>query len=72
MQLAVNPRTVDLSRAEHIQQSPLPSQLKEPMTRPEHIPTIKEANPKLGDQMLNIAAERLAKIAEQLLSGERR
>jgi len=62
---AVRPDFVDVVRAARITASPLPSHLK--AASPEEIAHIAEANPEFGERLLNIAAERIAKVAMEML-----
>ncbi len=63
--MAFRPEWVDLPRAQRIQESPLPSQLK--ACRPEHLAHIANANAALGERMLQIGAANLAAKARELL-----
>jgi len=58
---------VDVSRAKDIKTNPLPSQLK--TCKDDVLAYIAKANPELGNRHLNIAAERLAKLADEMLKG---
>jgi creatinine amidohydrolase/Fe(II)-dependent formamide hydrolase-like protein len=63
--MAMHPEWVDLPRARRIRESPLPSQLKnQPQARLDCIAT---ANAEFGNRLYNLAAERLAKIAREML-----
>ncbi|MBI3946324.1 MAG: creatininase family protein [Armatimonadetes bacterium] len=64
--MAFRPDWVDVARAARIAQSPIPSQLKR--TSPEKIAHISAANPALGNRMINLAAQRLAAKARELLA----
>jgi creatinine amidohydrolase len=63
--MALNEHWVDLSRVDRIQDSPLSHQLKN--QSPERIEAIKTANAAVGNRFLNLAAERMAKLAADLL-----
>ncbi len=63
---AVRPDFVDVARAARIMDSPLPSILKAHAS-PEEIAHIADANPEFGERLLNIAAERIAKAAMEML-----
>jgi creatinine amidohydrolase/Fe(II)-dependent formamide hydrolase-like protein len=63
--MALNPKWVDLPRARRIPTHRLPSQLKKQPQ--ERIDYIGAANPELGNRMLNLAAERAAKLAQEML-----
>lgn len=65
MALAIRQDWVDLPRAARIKSSPLPSQLK-PQSD-EAIAYIAKANPELGNFLINTAAERIARLAEEML-----
>jgi hypothetical protein len=56
---------VDLERAQRIEASPLPSQLKGQPA--EKIARIAAANSDFGNRMLNLAAEQMAKLAQEML-----
>jgi hypothetical protein len=64
--MALNEHWVDLSRVDRIQDSPLSHQLKN--QSPERIAAIETANAALGNQFLDLAAERMAKLAADLLT----
>ena len=63
--MALNEHWVDLARVDRIRESPLSHQLKN--QSPERIEAIKGANAAFGNQFLNLAAERMAKLAADLL-----
>jgi creatinine amidohydrolase/Fe(II)-dependent formamide hydrolase-like protein len=63
--MAVRSDWVDVKRAARIKESPLPSQLKN--GAPEIIAHIAKANAELGNRLLNTAADRLAKLAREML-----
>ncbi len=63
---AVRSDFVDVARAARIMDSPLPSHLKVHAS-PEEIAHIVDANPEFGNRLLNIAAERIAKVAMEML-----
>lgn len=63
--MAVRPDWVDLARAQRINENPLPSQLKG--SPAEKLTHIANANLEFGNQMLNIAAERMAQLAQEML-----
>jgi creatinine amidohydrolase/Fe(II)-dependent formamide hydrolase-like protein len=64
--MAIRPDWVDLPRARRIKESPLPSQLKDqPQEKLDFIAT---ANAELGNRAINLAAERAAKLAREMLS----
>ncbi len=66
--MGFRPEWVDVSRAPDIGTSPLPSQLKNAAIRtPEIIAHIANANPELGNRLLDTAAGFLAKTAEEML-----
>jgi creatinine amidohydrolase/Fe(II)-dependent formamide hydrolase-like protein len=65
--MAVRRDWVQVERAPRIKTSPLPSQLKP--GAPDIIAHIARANPDLGNRLLDIAAERTAKIAREMLVG---
>jgi creatinine amidohydrolase/Fe(II)-dependent formamide hydrolase-like protein len=66
--MALHPEWVDLPRAKRIKNHALPSQLKkQPQERMDHIAT---ANAELGNRILNLAAERAAKLAQEMLKLE--
>ena len=67
--MALNEHWVDLSRVDRIQDSPLSHQLKD--QTPERIEAIKTATATLGNRFLDLAAERMAKLAADLLIGSR-
>jgi len=62
---AMRPDWVDLERASRIKSSLLHSQLQN--ADPERLEYIRKADPKLGERFINTAAERIAKIAKQML-----
>ena len=63
--MALRPDWVDLERVQRIEESPLPSQLKgQPV---EKLARIAAANPEFGNRMLDLAAERMAKLAQEML-----
>ncbi|MBM4091267.1 MAG: creatininase family protein [Planctomycetes bacterium] len=62
---ALNEQWVDLSRVDRIQESPISHQLKD--LSPEKIQAIKLANVEFGNRYLDLAAERAAKLASDLL-----
>jgi len=62
--MAIHEHWVDLGRVDRIKGSPLSHQLKD--QPPERIEAIKKANAAFGNQFLNLAAERLAKLAADL------
>jgi creatinine amidohydrolase/Fe(II)-dependent formamide hydrolase-like protein len=65
---AFRPNWVEVDRAARIKYSPYPSSLKKHATEDsERIAYIAKANPAFGERFLNIAAERLAKIAKEML-----
>ncbi len=66
--MALNEHWVDLSRVDRIPDSPLSHQLKN--QSPERLEAVKTANPVLGNRFLNLAAERMAKLAADLLRNE--
>jgi hypothetical protein len=66
MVMAVRPDWVDLSRSQRINESYLPSQLKG--STDEKLAHITAANVEFGNRMLDIAAERMAKLAQEMLS----
>jgi len=63
--MAFRPDWVKTERAARIKESPLPSQLKK--LADEKIARIADANPEYGEPMLRTAAERLAKVGQDLL-----
>jgi hypothetical protein len=63
--MALHEHWVDLSRVDRIQESPISHQLKN--QPPEKIQAIKSANAALGSRFLNLAAERMVKLAASLL-----
>lgn len=63
--MALHPEWVDLPRAKRIHDHSLPSQLKD--QAPERIDHIATANAALGNRELDLAAERAAKLARELL-----
>lgn len=64
--VAMRPDCVDLPRAQRIEENPLDSQLKkQPKAR---IDCIAKANAELGNRILNEAAKRAAKLAQEMLS----
>jgi len=66
--MALHPEWVDLPRAKRIKEHALPSQLKnQSQERIDHIAT---ANAELGNRILNLAAERTAKLAQEMLKPE--
>lgn len=66
--MALHPEWVDLPRAKRIKDHALPSQLKkQSQERMDHIAT---ANAELGNRVLNLAAERAAKLAQDMLKPE--
>jgi hypothetical protein len=65
--MAVRRDWVQVERAQRVKTSPLPSQLKP--GAPEIIAHIVKANPDLGNRLLDIAAQRTAKIAKEMLDG---
>jgi creatinine amidohydrolase/Fe(II)-dependent formamide hydrolase-like protein len=62
---ALHEHWVDLSRVERIKDSPISHQLKNQSS--ERLAAIRTANAELGNWFLNLAAERLAELAVQLL-----
>ncbi len=66
MVMATRRDWVDLSRVPFIKDSPIPQQLQK--ASPEVIAHTAQANVELGERMLNRAAERMAGIAQELLS----
>jgi creatinine amidohydrolase/Fe(II)-dependent formamide hydrolase-like protein len=62
---ALNEQWVDLSRVDRIKESPISHQLKD--LSPEKIQAIKLANVQFGNRYLDLAAERAAKLASDLL-----
>ena len=65
MIMAVRADWVDVDRAQRINENPLPSQLKGQSA--EKLARIVSANAELGNRMLNIAAERMAMLAREML-----
>ena len=66
--MALHPEWVDLPRAKRIKDYERPSQLKkQSQERIDHIAT---ANAELGNRILNLAAERAAKLAQDMLKPE--
>lgn len=65
MLVAFRPNWVEVERAARIEKSPLPSQLKK--CRPERIAHILNADPAFGERLINIAAERIAELAMEML-----
>jgi len=64
--MALRPDWVDLPRARRIRENKLPSQLKnQPQERLDYIAA--HANAELGNRALNLAAERAAKLARDML-----
>jgi creatinine amidohydrolase/Fe(II)-dependent formamide hydrolase-like protein len=63
--MALHENWVDLSRVDRIKDSPISHQLKD--QTPERIQAIKTANAALGNRFLNLAGERMAKLAADLL-----
>ena len=68
--MAVRKEWVDVERAARIKSNPLPSQLKP--NSPEAIAHIVKANPELGNRLIDAAAERVAKLADEMLQQERK
>jgi hypothetical protein len=65
MNMACHADWVDLPRAKRINESPIASQLKgQPQTM---LDKIADANVEFGNRMLNVASERIAKIAKDML-----
>ncbi len=64
--MAMHPEWVDLPRAKRIRSSPLPSQLKKQTQ--ERLDCIATANAEFGNRLYNLAAERLAKLAQEMLA----
>ncbi len=62
--MAIHEHWVDLSRVDRIKDSPLSHQLKGQSG--ERIEAIKKANAAFGNRFLNLAADRLAKMAADL------
>lgn len=58
MNMALGPERVDLSRVQHIDASPIPSQLKGRV--PAHLKAIEESSVAFGEELMNTAARRLA------------
>ncbi len=67
--MAMHPDWVDLPRARRIRESELPSQLKKQTQ--ERLDCIATANAEFGNRLLNLAAERVAKLAEDMLQKRR-
>ncbi len=63
--MAFRPNWVDLSRAQHINENPLHSQLKGQSA--EKLARIASENPEFGNRLLDIAAEQMAKLAREML-----
>ena len=63
--MAFRPDWVDLSRAQRINENPLPSQLKGQSA--EKLARIASADPEFGNRLLDIAAKRMAKLAREML-----
>jgi creatinine amidohydrolase len=63
--MAINERWTDLSRVDAIKDSPLSHQLKNQSS--ERLQAIKTANAAFGREMLDLAAQHLGKIAQELL-----
>ena len=63
--MAIRPNWVDLPRAQRIEQSPRPSQLKKATKK--RTEAIAQANAELGRQQIELAAQRVAQIARDLL-----
>jgi len=63
--MAFRPDWVDLERARRIEENFLPSQLKGQPA--EKIARIAAANPEFGNRMLDLAAEQMAKLAQEML-----
>jgi len=63
--MAMWPDGVDLPRARRIKESPLPSQLKD--LPKEKLDCIASANAEMGNRLLNLAAQRMAKLAQEML-----
>ena len=63
--MALNEHWGPLSRADRIQASPLSRQFKD--QTPERIEAVKTANALLGNRFLDLAAERMAELAADLL-----
>ena len=66
--MAINEHWTDLSRVDAIKDSPLSHQLKDQSE--ERLQAIKTANAAFGREMLDLAAERLSKVAQDLLKVE--
>jgi creatinine amidohydrolase/Fe(II)-dependent formamide hydrolase-like protein len=67
--MAFRPDWVDLERAQRINENPLPSQLKGQSA--ERMARIADANSEFGNRMLNLAAEQMAKLAQEMLGMKR-
>ena len=63
--MAINERWTDLSRVDAIKDSPLSHQLKDQSS--ERLQAIETANAAFGREMLDLAAQHLGKIAQELL-----
>ena len=64
--MAINRHWVDLGRVSRIKESPISHQLKDQPE--EHLAAIRTANAAYGNQLLDLAAERLAGLAKERLS----
>ena len=64
--MALHEQWVDLTRVDRIQESPISHQLKD--LPPAKLAAIKSANAAFGNRFLNLAAERVAKRAVELLN----
>jgi len=63
--MAALPDRVDLPRAKRIKAGPLPSQLKG--CRPEVLDCIATASAEMGNRLIDLAAQRTAKLAQEML-----
>jgi len=64
--MAINPNWVDLSRVPYIKDSPISHQLKD--LPAEHLANIRTANAEYGNKLLDLAADRLVKLANERLA----
>lgn len=68
MNMALGPKRVDLSRVQHIDASPIPSQLKG--RAPAHLKAIEASSVAFGEELMSTAARRLADEVRKTLGGE--
>jgi hypothetical protein len=63
--MVIHKHWVDLSRVDRIKTSPISHQLKN--QPPANLEAVKSANAERGNRLLNLAAERVAKLATEML-----